>query len=48
MTAAAGPCAAATATHAELIATDAHYRDLVESQQGSPLGGGATPAALTP
>ncbi|MFJ2816629.1 ABC transporter ATP-binding protein [Streptomyces sp. NPDC087294] len=28
---------AATGTHAELIATNAHYRDLVESQQWSPL-----------
>ncbi|MGX4692300.1 ABC transporter ATP-binding protein [Streptomyces sp. JNUCC 63] len=38
----------ATGTHAELIATNAHYRDLVESQRWSPLDGAATPAALTP
>ena len=38
---------AATGTHAELIKTDAHYRDLVESQQWAPLEQPDEPAALS-
>ncbi|MFD5516227.1 ABC transporter ATP-binding protein [Streptomyces sp. NPDC127066] len=37
---------AATGTHADLMAADAHYRDLVESQQWSPADRTGTPAAL--
>lgn len=38
---------AATGTHAELLATNTHYRDMVESQQWSPLDPTTTQAALT-